>query len=309
MHDRQGYDRLGRGDAAMGAGPENGDALSRDLVRRYDRPRYYASLFAPAEHRDALFALFALKAEIARIPGLVSEPGLGEIRLQWWREALERIADGAPGETPHLAALGQAMARYRLPAAAMTSLIDAHRRDLYADPPARLGDLEGFLGETESALFQLACLILEEKGGEGVAATAEAAGHAGIAYGLSLRLGALAHDLARGRCIVPADLLATHGLSAEAMFCAPVPEAAADAVAELADKAERHLETALTAAGDLPSGLKPAFLPLVVVRPMTSRVRAAGPSIITTPVAVSDLNVLARMFVAAIRQPRAHGSR
>ncbi len=42
---------------------------------------------------------------------------------------------------------------------------------------------------------------------------------------------------------------------------------------------------------------------------MMSRIRAAGPSILATPVAVSDLKLLARMFVAAIRPPRAGRSR
>jgi len=295
----------------MASGADNDETLIRDLVRRHDRPRYYASLFVPAEHRCALFALFALKAEIARIPALVSEPGLGEIRLQWWREALERIADGGTAETAHLAAIGKAIARYRLPVAPLAALIDAHRGDLYADPPATIGDLDGFFGETESALFQLACLILGEKdnGGRIGAATAEAAGHAGIAYGLALRLAALARDLAGGRCIMPADMLAAHGLSAEAMFSAPAPAVAANAVAELADKAENHMDMALAAAGDLPSHLKPAFLPLAVVRPMIARIRAAGPSILATPVAVSHLKVLARMFFAAIRPPRAGRSR
>lgn len=293
----------------MGTASDSGTAVSRDLVRRHDLPRYYATLFAPAKHRGALFALYALKAEIARVPTLVSEPALGEIRLQWWREALERVADGGTGETSHLAALSEAIAHYYLPVAALTALVDAHRGDLYSDPPATLGDLEGFLGETESALFQLTCLVLGEEGGEGVAATAEAAGHAGIAYGLSLRLGALARDLARGRCIIPANNLAAHGLSAEAMFSAPVPDTAANAVAELADKAGNHLETALAATRDLPSQLKPAFLPLAVVRPMISRIRAAGPSILATPVAVSDLKLLARMAAAAIRPPRAGRSR
>lgn len=296
----------------MGTGPD--EALSRDLVRRHDRPRYYACLFAPAEQRGALFALYALKAEIARIPGHVSEPGLGEIRLQWWREALERIAEGGAGETPHLVSLGEAMAHYHLPVAALTALIDAHRGDLYANPPATMGDLDGFFGETESALFQLACLVLGEKGGgqSGEAEnknTAEAAGHAGIAYGLVARLGGLARDLAGGRCILPAELLAEHGLSAEAMISAPAPEAALDIVAQLADKAGEHLDKALAAAGQLPSRLKPAFLPLALVRPMITRIRAAGASILTKPVTVSDLNVLARMFIAAIRPPRARRSR
>lgn len=302
----------------MAFGPNSDEAPLRDLVRRHDRPRYYSGLFAPAEHRGALLALYALKVEIARIPALVSEPGLGEIRLQWWREALAQIADGRPGETSHLTVIGEAIAHYRLPVAPLIALIDAHRGDLYADPPPTVSDLEGFLGETESALFQLACLVLNEKsggqdGGQSGAATAkttaEAAGHAGIAYGLCLRLAALARDLALGRCIVPAEILATHGLSADTMFCTPVPEAAIHAVAQLADKVEKHLEIALAAAGDLPPRLKPALLPLAVVRPMISRIRAAGPTIIATPVTVSDLGLLARMTAAAIRPQRAGRSR
>ncbi len=299
----------------MNDGPDKGAVLGRDLVRRHDRPRYYASLFAPADRRDALFALFALKAEIARIPALVSEAGLGEIRLQWWREALERIADGGQGEggsgeSPHLNSLGQAIARHRLPVAALTALIDAHRGDLYADPPATQDDLDGFFGETESALFQLACLVLESADADAAAPnTADAAGHAGIAYGLSLRLCGLAGDLARGRCIVPADMLADRGLSAQEMFTAPVPETAAIAVSELAGKAGGHLEMALAAAGDLPAHLKPAFLPLAAVRPILAGIRAAGSSIFTVPVAVSDLKVLVRMTAASIRPPRAGRSR
>ncbi len=34
------------------------------LVREADRDRYLATLFAPAEHRDALFALYAFNVEI-----------------------------------------------------------------------------------------------------------------------------------------------------------------------------------------------------------------------------------------------------
>ena len=36
------------------------------LVREGDRDRYLATLFAPAEHRGALFALYAFNVEISR---------------------------------------------------------------------------------------------------------------------------------------------------------------------------------------------------------------------------------------------------
>ena len=60
------------------------------LVREHDRDRYLATLFAPAETRDALFALYAFAAEIGRVRDVAREPMPGEIRLQWWRDAIAR---------------------------------------------------------------------------------------------------------------------------------------------------------------------------------------------------------------------------
>src|SRR5271169_239813 len=56
------------------------------LVRRHDRDRYQTVLFAPAARREALFALYAFNYEIARVRESVTQPMLGQIRLQWWRE-------------------------------------------------------------------------------------------------------------------------------------------------------------------------------------------------------------------------------
>ena len=67
------------------------EAEQRDTVRRIakggDPDRSLAVLFAPRESRASLFALYALNVELARIAEQVSEPDLGAIRLQWWREA------------------------------------------------------------------------------------------------------------------------------------------------------------------------------------------------------------------------------
>ena len=72
------------------------------LVRESNRDRYLATLFAPAEKRDALFALYAFDAEISRVRDLAREPMPGEIRLQWWREMLlgERASEAAETRLP-----------------------------------------------------------------------------------------------------------------------------------------------------------------------------------------------------------------
>lgn len=71
-------------------------------LRQRDPDRAGAALLAPMAARPRLLTLAALNAELARIPRASADPLLTEIRAQWWVEALERAAGGAPGETPLL---------------------------------------------------------------------------------------------------------------------------------------------------------------------------------------------------------------
>lgn len=52
-------------------------------LRSLDFERYLSLLVIKEEPRRALTALYGLNAEIAKVRELVSEPMLGEIRLQW----------------------------------------------------------------------------------------------------------------------------------------------------------------------------------------------------------------------------------
>ena len=67
-----------------------------EQVRRQDRERYLTALFAPAERREDLFALYTFNHEVAKTAEVVSEAMVGRIRLQWWREAIAEIYDGRP---------------------------------------------------------------------------------------------------------------------------------------------------------------------------------------------------------------------
>ena len=72
-----------------------------EMVRAGDKDRFLATLFAPEKYRRALHALYAFNLEIARVRELAREPMPGEIRLQWWRDALLR---GGQGEARDFAA-------------------------------------------------------------------------------------------------------------------------------------------------------------------------------------------------------------
>ena len=75
------------------------------LVRAADKDRFLAALFAPAAHRGALYALYAFNIEIARVRESIHEPLAGEIRLQWWTDAIAGKAAGDAQANPVAAAL------------------------------------------------------------------------------------------------------------------------------------------------------------------------------------------------------------
>jgi phytoene synthase len=240
------------------------DAYCSALVRDHDRDRWLASLFAPAPHRPALHALFAFNVEVSRVRELVSDPLPGEVRLQWWRDALEGGARGDVSSHPVASALLRAIARYRLPRPALTALIAARVHDLYDDPLPTLTDLEGYCGETSSALVRLATLILAD-GGE--AGSADAAGHAGVAYALTGLLRALPRHASRGQVYVPSEILARHEARREDILAGRATPAVKAALSELRSHARRHFELALSLRHDTPPDLAAAFLPLALVEP------------------------------------------
>jgi len=99
------------------------------LVRAFDKDRFLSALFAPAEHRGALHALYAFNVEAARVRELAREPLAGEVRLQWWREALSGARPAEARGHPVAAALVEVIARYRLPLALFDELLAARRLD------------------------------------------------------------------------------------------------------------------------------------------------------------------------------------
>src|SRR5688572_18441715 len=94
-----------------------------DFLTAEDRDRYYPTLVLRPEHRDPVQALCAFSADVAAIRDRVSQPGPGEIRLQWWADALQNIGHGEVRQNPLAAELIDAVAKYSLPAGALIRLI------------------------------------------------------------------------------------------------------------------------------------------------------------------------------------------
>src|SRR5690348_3418408 len=95
------------------------------LVRAHDKDRFLATLFAPAERRAPLFALYAFDLEIRGVRDRAREPMPGEIRLQWWREVVSGERSSEAASHPIAAALTATLARFPLPRERLAALLDA----------------------------------------------------------------------------------------------------------------------------------------------------------------------------------------
>jgi len=252
-----------------------------DTVRSHDRDDYVAVLFAPESARKHLLALDAFSGEVARVRDAVSEPALGEIRLQWWRDAL---TSGDAGGHPIATALIETVRTFGLPLAAFEMLLDARSFDLYDDPMPSVRDLEGYAGETVSSLLHLAAMILAE-GHDPESATA--AGHGGVALTMTAIMRALPLHSSRRQCYLPDDLVAAHALDRETLFAGrKTPELAA-VLAEMRSIARGHLSEAERAVEDLAAAVKAAFLPLALVGPYLDRMEGADYDPFTRAVALA----------------------
>ena len=128
-------------------------AYCSDLVKAQDEDRWLAAQYANDGMSRGLLALWALYCEIRRIPGLVSEPALGEIRLRWWRDALDEILTGKSvrahpvvEEIAHCEIVNAKTHRV------LDAAIEAYARSFYHEPFQSVDELANWLGDTDGAI-------------------------------------------------------------------------------------------------------------------------------------------------------------
>lgn len=225
-------------------------------VRRLDHDRFLSLLFAPSGKRPALVALYAFNAEIARIREAVSEPMLGQIRLQWWRETIEALEAGEARGHEVAIALSATRTIAPLPAGRLMALLDARERDLDETPFEDMAALESYAEGTSSGLMSLAAFALAGREAE---AASPAIRPAGIAYALTGLLRALPLHASQGKLFLPLDLLRAHDIDPHRIFTGEMSEGLRFAIAEIAARAKVLLVEARRCGVD--RSILPALLP------------------------------------------------
>lgn len=137
-----------------------------DLVRQADPDRFLAAMAAPPGARAVLFPLYAFNVEVSRAPWVTAEPMIAEMRLQWWRDALEEIAAGKPPRAHEVVGpLAEVLDTEA--AEVLDRLIAARRWDVHRDPFEDEEHFATYLDATAGGLMWTATRLL---GGANLAA-------------------------------------------------------------------------------------------------------------------------------------------
>ena len=242
----------------------------RSAAKAGEPDRYLSALLAPREARDDLVTLAAFLAEMAKIAEQVSDPMLGEIRIQWWRDALLPSQEGTLSGNPIADAFADVMKRRALSQSALSDLLDAHTHALYPSSPPSVEALFLELDFTETAAFHFAGQIL---GATEDPAFAGMTHDAGIAYGLARRALRMPFSLARGREILPGDWQLN---SAAVTDASAGPGALSLGIKHLVQEARARLVQIKANWPRTSPELKAALLPVALVEPYLKALERRG---------------------------------
>lgn len=185
------------------------------LVRQHDPDRFFMTLLQPAAVRPALWVLLAFHYEVAKTREVVSEPTLGYMRLQWWREALEKLYAGHPAPTHEiLQPLSFTIKQYGLPFSLFDELITSRELDLDGTVPADLPALKDYASHTTVPLTKLLLLVCGQN--------ADGVEKISCAYGLAGIMRAIPFMAQLGRTLVPQSMACIDEMFRDELKCQEV---------------------------------------------------------------------------------------
>lgn len=278
--------------------PVDAQELVGSILRKLDPDHYFASLLLPTPAQPKVQAIWAFAAEIAAVRQRVSEPGPGEIRLQWWRDAIEGRPHGDVTANPVAAALLATVEQHGLATPPLTRLIAARRFDLYQDPMPDMASFEGYAGETVSVLYQYGAQILHKDGQQ---LPGDAAGHLGVAVALIGHVRAFGFNAAAGRIFLPLDRFLAAGIAEKDILAGQREGEVAEVIGQFVHAAGEHLDAASAALQSIPREVRPAFVSLGLARARLKRMKAKTPAPYARAPDLPDWRKLATMFIWGLR--------
>jgi phytoene synthase len=254
---------------------------------------YYSFLFLPPERRRAITAFYAFCREVDDVVDEVSEPGLARIKLDWWRQQVQRLADGE-AEHPVMLALRSLITldNYRdvITTQRLNLIVDGMQMDLdqtryldYAGLQRYCHHVAGVVGMVAAGIFGISS-----------PATLGYAEKLGLAFQLTNIIRDVGEDARIGRVYLPADELQRFGVKLSDVLARKKSPEFLSLMAFQADRA-RHIYAEALAL--LPSqdkrAQRPGLIMAAIYHTLLDEIGRAGYPVLEARVSLTPLRKLA----------------
>lgn len=163
---------------------------------------YYSFLFLPPERRRAIMALYAFCREVDDVVDECHDVAIASTKLVWWRQEVERVADGQP-QHPVGQALKAISPSIHLPKELLLEIIDGMEMDLQQSRYLDFKGLSLYCYRVASVVGLLSAEIFGYQDRQ----TQKYAHDLGMAFQLTNIIRDVGEDARRGRIYIPMEEL------------------------------------------------------------------------------------------------------
>ena len=202
---------------------------------------YYAFLFLPPPRRAAITAFYAFCREVDDVVDECHDPAIAATKLVWWRQEVQRIADGQP-QHPVGRALHAVGHSFSLPSEQLLEIIDGMEMDLTQSRYLDFKGLSLYCYRVASVVGLLAAEIFGYRDRQ----TLKYAHDLGMAFQLTNIVRDIGEDARRGRIYIPMDELKQFGVPAADILNSRYSENFSALMAFQVARAEKYYDQALS---------------------------------------------------------------
>ncbi|MCI0400404.1 MAG: squalene/phytoene synthase family protein [Gammaproteobacteria bacterium] len=180
--------------------PVEADDYFRDRVAAPGSSLYYSTLFLPLEARTAVTTLHAFGFEIDEVVRGCSDPGVARMKLQWWREEIQRASEGR-ARHPLGQSLHPIIKQYQLPVENFLHIIDCTEITINGTTYNTFSELAQHCECTSGLIWLMSTIVT----GYHDPQTLEYGRKLGSAIQLATVIQDIRKDAAAGRLFIPRD--------------------------------------------------------------------------------------------------------
>lgn len=217
------------------------DQYCRDKAAPAGSSLHYSLLWVPPPERAAVLAVHALRRELREAAVEVSDPGVAAAKLDWWRQELDRLGEGAPRH-PITQALQAARGAFDLPGEYLQEILEGAETDLEQSSFESFKDLSLYCHQLSGSAGVLCAGIFSYEDPH----TPRYAHTLAVALQLTRIIRNVRSDAMRGRYYIPLEELQRFGLRPGELAHTQTADRARDLFRFQVERARSHFHKAFS---------------------------------------------------------------